>query len=261
MNQTMLYTNSANSNSEATANPRVAPVVRIALALTALSLGACASYDYALERPLAEDLVGGDESELIGSCDTPHPEILRSVVRVAAGGTGDGSGVVVSQGLVLTAAHVVNESPHHTVDIGNGFQPAALLALDEVADLALLRVDTENLQPIRLSFASLEPTETVWASGFPLALEHVTTSGEFTGTGQSGRLFSSAPINLGVSGGGLLRCVDGEFTLAGMIRGYGAIWKGDQLIHKRDLSISVPAYQIESFIYRNGGASAQVFTN
>ncbi len=189
--------------------------------------------------------------EIPKRCDTPDEQILASVVRVATSDGGDASGVVVSSNLVLTAAHVVIGADYTLVRVSDEYRHAMLLGIDDTSDLALLAVDTGTLQPLRLTHLDLSNYEEVWAIGFPLALEQVTTHGHVTDESQ-GRIFASAPINAGASGGGLMRCRDGVFELAGLIRGYGAYRIGDQLVRLEDLSIHTPADQIQQFVLAHG---------
>ncbi len=187
-------------------------------------------------------------------CNTPDTVVTQSIVRVATGDGGDASGVVVAPDRVLTAAHVVFESDLALVRIDNDYRRATLLALDQSADLALLAVHTGNLKPLPLAQTTLYDYEQVWAIGYPLALDQVTTHG-FLRNRSQGRLFTSAPIQAGASGGGLMRCENGHFELAGLIRGYGAYRVGDELIPLHDLSIHTPAERIQQFIFQTEGTS------
>ncbi|MBT8144727.1 MAG: serine protease [Gammaproteobacteria bacterium] len=185
-------------------------------------------------------------------CNNPDDIVLRSIVRVATGDGGDASGVVVADGKVLTAAHVVAGSNLALVRIDGAYRHAELLGTDATSDLALLAVDTGSLQPLPLAQKTLYSFEQVWAIGYPLALEQVTTHGFFRNNAQ-GRLFASAPIQAGASGGGLMRCENGKFELAGLIRGYGAYRIGNELVPLNDLSIHTPAEQIQRFVLQTDG--------
>lgn len=222
-----------------------------AIALTALLLGAgCAT------TPASR----GDEARSPlqpEMCIDPDETLLASVVRVATGDGGDASGVVIGPDRVLTAAHVVTGAPRTLVMVDGGYREAAVLAMDEDADLALLGVGTGALRPLRLARSDLSAYEPVWAIGYPLALEQTTTRGRFNSI-TNGRLYASAPIQAGSSGGGLLRCRQGRFELAGIIRGYGARWLGGRLVSLPDLSIATPAEHIEHFVAaRLAGARAE----
>lgn len=187
-------------------------------------------------------------------CNTPDADVTQSIVRVATSDGGDASGVVVAQNRVLTAAHVVVNSRVTLVSIDESYRQADLLAIDNGADLALLAVHTGSLQPLQLAHTTLYEYEQVWAIGYPLALDQVTTHGFFRNHAH-GRLFTSAPIQAGASGGGLMRCENGQFELAGLIRGYGAYRVGDELIPLHDLSIHTPAESIQRFVFLSEGTS------
>lgn len=187
-------------------------------------------------------------------CNSPAGHVLASVVRVATDDGADASGVVVARDRVLTAAHVVVDAGITLVGVDDEYREASVLAIDQISDLALLSVATGPLKPVPLSHNGLGDDEEVWAIGFPFALHQVTTHGLFRNEAQ-GRLFASAPINAGASGGGLMRCKDGAFELAGLIRGYGAHRVGDELIRLSDLSIHTPADQIQSFVFRHDGVT------
>lgn len=223
-------------------------MTRALILVLGLSLSACAGQMAATAKQATGAVGPVANFGVDPSCDQPDVETLAAVIRVATDAGADGSGVVVSHNLVLTAAHVLEDSLYPMVYINQTYRHAALLATDPNADLALLSVDTGELSPMRLSESLLDDAEPVWAVGFPLALGQATTRGEFQ-SNNNGRLFTSAPIKAGNSGGGLMRCWDGHYELAGMVRGYGAYWKGDQLISLEDeLSISVPARRIREFI-------------
>ncbi len=218
---------------------------RALILAASLCITACAGGMATTAKQATGSVVGIDAE----SCDQPDGDSLAAVIRVATDAGADGSGVVVSHNLVLTAAHVLEDARYPMVYIDQTYRHANLLATDPTADLALLAVDTGELPPLPLSESHLDEAEPVWAVGFPLALGQATTRGQFQ-SNNNGRLFTSAPIKAGNSGGGLMRCWDGEYELAGMVRGYGAYWKGDQLISLEDeLSISVPAHRIREFIH------------
>ncbi len=186
-------------------------------------------------------------------CNNPGFETLDAIVRVAntSTGGGDGSGVVIAPNVVLTAAHVLEDSSVGMVYIGNHYKFATILGRDPYSDLALLMVGTENLEPIQISDRGLAVNESVWAVGFPLALDQTTTTGEFFRY-RNGGLLTSAGIDAGSSGGGLLHCERGQFKLAGMIRSYLARVKHGQAVAIPHRSISVPADAIEAFMNLHG---------
>jgi hypothetical protein len=105
--------------------------------------------------------------------------IRRSVVVIThddreGGPAGTGSGFVVSNdGLIATCAHVIGESRPLTVrfDDGREHKVTAIHAWDAKLDLAVLRIDAGDLEPITLAEAdSLPQGADVIAMGAPHGL-------------------------------------------------------------------------------------------
>ena len=61
-------------------------------------------------------------------------------------------------------------------------------------------------------------------------------------------LHTTAEIDSGDSGGGLIACQQGRHVLAGMLRGYGAIKRGNEYVKIANYSASVAARNITEFI-------------
>lgn len=129
--------------------------------------------------------------------------------------SGAGSGVVLSaEGLIVTNHHVIDKADEIKVRLANGEEyDAELIASDAQTDLAVLRIDADNLQPVVLGDSNaLKVGENVVAIGNPLgSLGGTVTEGiisaldrEITIDGQNMTLLqTSAAINPGNSGGGL----------------------------------------------------------
>jgi len=152
------------------------------------------------------------------------PEIVRevepSVVTVLAaggGGGGEGSGVIVRRnGLIVTNAHVVAGARSLQVALASGDRaPARLVAADPRVDLALLKIDRDDLPTIR--FADDLPTvgQLAVAVGNPLGFENTVTAGVVSGLNRSipsggttpalvDLLQTDAAISPGNSGGALV---------------------------------------------------------
>ncbi len=157
--------------------------------------------------------------------------VSPSVVNVNAGRRG-GTGMLWSQdGLVVTASHVVGHSEAATVTLGDGKEfEAKVLGRDPYTDVALLKVDSSGLTPIRQGSA-----EGIKVGQFVLALANgfgrkvSATSGMITSLRRSMRGFwgimiedavvSDAKLNPGYSGGPL---VDASGNLLGMNVAYFA---------------------------------------
>lgn len=190
-----------------------------------------------------------DVATITSQCHLPGPETLASIVRIATADGSNGSGIVIGENLVLTAAHVVDDGSTALVTVEDERHEAAVLSLEDEIDLALLAVRTGALRPVPISDEILLEREPVWAIGFPLALAQATTSGVF-GDVKSGRLWTTARIDSGTSGGALLHCVGGTHRLAGLVRGFVAFQR-DHGIENTGISTSVPSGEIVGFLRGN----------
>jgi S1-C subfamily serine protease len=157
-----------------------------------------------------------------GSIAAAVQRVLPSVVSVRTssfgGGEGGGSGVVFDRdGLILTNNHVVEGTTGVTVLFNNGPQrpySAEVVGTEPARDLAVLRIEAENLEPVQLADSSLlRLGDPVIAIGFPLDLGITVTSGIVSGLNRTiegrngdltGLLQTDAAINPGNSGGPLV---------------------------------------------------------
>ena len=180
-------------------------------------------------------------------CGKPGKQVLMSIVKISTSHGSQASGIVIAPGRVLTAAHVLEGVGPYFVDLRTGLEEAGLQAIDRSNDLAVLSVPTHGLVPIPFSVRDLDNSEPVWALGYPLDGELTLSSGyfeEFVG----GALHTSATIDSGQSGGGLVICEANQHVLAGMLRAYGAFRRDNALIKIDNFSISVPTRTIRSFL-------------
>ncbi len=180
-------------------------------------------------------------------CVWPDDKTLEAILPVATDHGSHASGVVFAANRVLTAAHAVEGAEQYFVRVNGGFRSATLLLIDLANDLAVLSVNTHNIQPMPLAAASPSQSQMVWAVGFPKAQGKTTSSGVFQ-RNRAGALHTSAPIDSGQSGGGLLSCEQGSYQLLGMLRGYGAYLSGDRYVKLENHSVSVAAATIQRFI-------------
>ena len=158
-----------------------------------------------------------------GSIAAAVARVLPSVVSVQTssfgGGEGGGSGVIFDRGgLILTNNHVVEGTTSVTVSFNDGEHeplPAEVVGTEPERDLAVLRVDASDLEPVELARSSaLRLGDPVIAIGFPLNLGGPTvTSGIVSGLDRTiegregdltGLLQTDAAINPGNSGGPLV---------------------------------------------------------
>ena len=127
-----------------------------------------------------------------------------------------GSGVIVDadEGYVLTNYHVVANADEITINLIDGREFAAeLIGSDELSDLAVLKVDGEDLAALSFGDSdSLEVGDYVLAVGNPFGLGHTVTSGIVSAKGRAlinsqnyeDFIQTDAAINRGNSGGALV---------------------------------------------------------
>ena len=129
--------------------------------------------------------------------------------------TGAGSGIIIStNGYIITNNHVVEDANTITVRLSNGKEyPATLIGTDAKTDVAVIKINADDLQPAILGYSSdLLVGQTAVAIGNPLGeLGGTVTTGiisaldrEITIDGETMSLLQTdAAINPGNSGGGL----------------------------------------------------------
>jgi S1-C subfamily serine protease len=190
-----------------------------------------------------------DQQQLpLSACAQPDTQTLQAILPVATDSGSQASGIVFDENRVLTAAHAVAGGGQFFVRIGDAYRPADLLIIDKKNDLAVLSVDTQSIRPLHIA-VGMDPVEfqPVWAAGYPRAQAMMTSSGVLQDY-HEGALHSSATIDSGQSGGGLLACTDGDWELLGMLRGFGAYMDGDHYVKIQNHSVSVAAATIQQFL-------------
>jgi serine protease DegQ len=126
-----------------------------------------------------------------------------------------GSGVIISaSGYILTNEHVVEAADEIEVALSNGKKLAAkVVGSDPETDLAVLRVDEQNLPSITLGHADkLKVGDVVLAIGNPLGVGQTVTMGIISALHRNGLRINTfenfiqtdAAINQGNSGGALI---------------------------------------------------------
>lgn len=124
-----------------------------------------------------------------------------------------GSGFVISpDGYILTNAHVAQDVDKIIVRLSDQRErPARVIGVDELTDVALLKIEGENLQAVTIGDSdALEVGEWVLAIGSPFGLEQTATQGIVSAVGRnlpSGTyvpfIQSDVAVNPGSSGGPL----------------------------------------------------------
>lgn len=138
----------------------------------------------------------------------PAPTISASV-KITSAVPGHGSGVHIGQGLILTAAHVVQGEGTFTVMTTEDEREAQVLWASDVYDVALLRTDDADLQAMPLSCDTPVVGSAVTAYGNPLGMEFIRTSGQVIGpVGSALGIPGAYPVDMtiipGMSGGPLV---------------------------------------------------------
>ncbi len=147
-----------------------------------------------------------------------YEKAIDSVVSISCD-MGTGTGVVLTEdGFVATNAHVIGSAASVEVLLTDGRSlPAAVVGMDGVSDLAVLKVAAEDLTPAEFGNSeSLRVGDAVVAIGDPLgiALRGTMTNGivsainrDITTGGRTMTLIqTNAALNSGNSGGPLLNC-------------------------------------------------------
>ena len=142
-----------------------------------------------------------------------------SIVCNQSGSSSTGTGVILSEnGYIVTNAHVVENAVSVSVQLTDDRQfYAEIVGADDVTDLAVLRIETENLIPAEFGeSASLRVGDTVVAIGDPLGVEFrgTYTNGIVSAINRDveldGRTMTliqtNAALNSGNSGGPLINC-------------------------------------------------------
>ena len=132
-----------------------------------------------------------------------------------------GSGVIVSkEGHILTNQHVIGGMTEIRVQLPDGRNlAAALIGSDPATDIAVLRIDAPNIEPLPLGESdTLRVGQQIFAIGNPYGLEETVTRGIVSAKGRhtaSDRSIEyiqhDAAVNEGNSGGPLLN-VRGEIV-------------------------------------------------
>ena len=197
-------------------------------------------------------LMAGLSSQLAaaGHCNFPGQDIKPGIVKIV-GDNAVGSGVVISTNRVLTAAHVIEGMKKIDVVINGQAAPAGVVSRNLQTDLALLEVATRDIKPIKLRSGQLAGNAPVWTMGYPFGKRLKTGTGHYRKV-FNGAIYTSAPVNFGQSGGGLVSCENGEHVLSGIIRAFGAEYRNGKLVRRDDISVASRTQDIRLFVNASG---------
>lgn len=218
-----------------------------------------AEYENAVEVLKDNPLAGISKAyQLVAQAVKPSVVSIKCIKVAPVGrrsqaiiGAGQGSGVVISEdGYIVTNAHVIEDSSNILVKLSDRREfPAAVVGLDPITDLAVLRIKADNLIPARWGDSELlEVGSIVWAIGTPYELEQTVTSGVVSGKNRYERegamervqqelIQTDAAVNPGNSGGPLI-------NTEGLVVGINTSIYGDKF---QGISFAVPS-QIARYV-------------
>ena len=169
--------------------------------------------------PIGQPNIPMEGSMSLQEIYTKNINSVVSIICSQTGGSSSGTGVILTEnGLIVTNAHVVEKAGSITALLTTGEQyQANLVGMDEISDLAVLRIHTDNLSPAQFGDSStLRVGDAVVAIGDPLGVEFrgTYTNGIISGIDRdiesNGRTMTliqtNAALNSGNSGGPLINC-------------------------------------------------------
>ncbi|MEN1680064.1 MAG: trypsin-like peptidase domain-containing protein [Planctomycetota bacterium] len=193
-------------------------------------------------KPGMQDIMAG--SRLVAK------RIAPSVVSVQRPGfrgpDGQGSGVIVDdEGYIVTNFHVVADADGLLVELDDGrITDATVIGLDEVTDLAVLKIDEPNLIAAEWGDSDeLQVGDLVWAAGSPFGLRRSVTFGIVSAKGRRSSsgvtdnayqeyMQTDVAVNPGNSGGPLV-------DIEGKVVGINTAIVGSSY---RGISFAIPAH-------------------
>jgi Do/DeqQ family serine protease len=190
------------AEAEGTPLPTLAPMVkRVSPAI--VNISASGTVDIRRQNPLFEDPFFRRFFQI------PEEQLRRPTQSL-------GSGVIVdaAEGIILTNHHVVEAADQINVTLLDNRQlTAEVVGSDEGSDIAVLKVNADNLSQIELGDSdAIEVGDFVVAIGNPFGFSHTVTSGIVSALGRHGLnpegyedfIQTDASINPGNSGGALI---------------------------------------------------------
>lgn len=137
-----------------------------------------------------------EEARSIAIYNTCKDSVVEIIPSTSLSDSGQGSGVIItSDGYIVTNKHVVGSSETFTVVFSdNTSSSATVIGTDSLTDIAVLKVDKNNLTPIKISTSSsLQVGQKVYAIGNPYGFGWSFTDGIISGLD---RMVSSSSSNL-----------------------------------------------------------------
>lgn len=169
---------------------------------------------------------GDEELAVMAVFENCRNKVVQIISQSMLSDRGQGAGVVLSEdGYILTNRHVVADGETFSVNFYDGTTvPAVLIGTDSLTDVAVLKADVEDLEPMYLSSTSPVVGQTAFALGHPYGYTWSFSKGIVSGTGRTiylddggvvpGMIQTDALINPGNSGGPL---VDSRGEMLGLV--------------------------------------------
>lgn len=166
----------------------VAVIAGIAGGLAGAAFGVIGNGGFGFNSVVQPQVVNIGNTDNTRSVTAVAAKALQSVVTIEVSGSdsgGSGSGVVISDdGYIVTNSHVVtlsgtDSSTDVRVTLADGrLYPAELIGTDPIMDVAVIKIDAENLVAIEWADSStLAVGDEAIAIGAPLGLENTVTDG------------------------------------------------------------------------------------
>lgn len=177
--------------------------------------------------------------------------LIRGATRnLVVPNLGNGSGVMIAPGRMLTAAHVASIDNEDTPLTLNG-KRVKILKIDETLDLALLQVE-EDCPCVPVGKDLPKPDTVAYVVGFPVYREGMPqylTEGKIQGYWEeTNRILTNILTAPGNSGGGLFIYNDGQWELSGIVVSVSAIGSLFSVIPVYHVSHSVDTKSIRKFL-------------
>ncbi|MFP6887592.1 MAG: trypsin-like peptidase domain-containing protein, partial [Opitutales bacterium] len=130
--------------------------------------------------PADAEKLEADAFEKLAAKVKPSVAVIESADRVGREG-GKGTGFVVrADGVIATNFHVIGEHRSFRVKFADGksYEPKAILAVDRERDLALVKIDAQDLPTLPLGDSDLlKPGQGILALGNPLGFSYSVSRG------------------------------------------------------------------------------------
>ncbi|WP_250162342.1 trypsin-like peptidase domain-containing protein [Psychrobacter sp. WY6] len=213
-----LFASMKTASEQAWEPPRTTPAEQQASAPVSDTPAAISSYHNAVARA-SQSVVNIYTTQTMAEHPYMNDPVLRRFFEFHGapseeqGNTNLGSGVIVSDGYIVTNAHVIEKADEITVAFNDGRKSRArIVGTDPDSDLAVIKVDMTGLAPLGFRKEPIRVGDVALAIGNPFGVGQTVTQGIISATGRTGLgvnkfedfIQTDAAINPGNSGGALV---------------------------------------------------------